>query len=154
MDSLNVVSFFFKKNKNFFFNSDKNIFLGKSAIFENFNIDTHLHEQNTFKKMQEFKTTSKTPDMRKLEKQNVRLLKNSYDFSLMKFLREEIINANNDNNVKHPDLDDENRILKKNFGKNTAIRLLKQPKVDTFFKDFHPHHIIIFIFYLMNFWGS
>lgn len=135
MNSLNVVSFFFKKNKNFFFNSDKNIFVGKSAIFENFNIDTHLHEQNTFKKMQEFKTTSKTPDMRKLEKQNVRLLKNSYDFSLMKFLREEIINANNDNNVKHPDLDDENRILKKNFGKNTAIRLLKQPKVDTFFKD-------------------
>ena len=35
----------------------------------------------------------------------------------------------------HPDLDDETRIIKRNLGKNTPIRVLKQPKNDFFIFD-------------------
>jgi hypothetical protein len=37
--------------------------------------------------------------------------------------------------VQHPDLDDETRIIKRSSGKNTPIRLLKQPKSDFFISD-------------------
>ena len=37
--------------------------------------------------------------------------------------------------VQHPDLDDETRIVKRNAGKNTPIRVLKCPNSDFFFKS-------------------
>ena len=43
-----------------------------------------------------------------------------------------IFDKNIKNIIKHPDLDDETRIIKKNSGKNTPIRVLKQPKSDFF----------------------
>jgi heme/copper-type cytochrome/quinol oxidase subunit 2 len=37
--------------------------------------------------------------------------------------------------IQHTDLDDETRIIKRNLGKNTPIRVLKQPKNDFFIFD-------------------
>jgi len=37
--------------------------------------------------------------------------------------------------VQHPDLDDETRIMRRNFGKVTPIRVLKCPNDSFFFKD-------------------
>ena len=52
----------------------------------------------------------------------------------MSFFYNEVLNNKSSNSIiQHPDLDDENRIVKRNSGKNTPIRLLKQPNNDFFF---------------------
>jgi hypothetical protein len=49
------------------------------------------------------------------------------------FFRDEILGSNtNSSLIQHPDLDDETRILKRNSGKTTPIRILKCPNSDFF----------------------
>jgi len=57
--------------------------------------------------------------------------------SLNKFFQNEVINnyTNYNGNIKHNDLDDENRIVKRSSGKSTPIRILKCPNSDFFFSN-------------------
>jgi hypothetical protein len=48
--------------------------------------------------------------------------------------------------VQHPDLDDETRILKRNSGKTTPIRILKYPKQDFFFVNLDNKEVELFRF--------
>jgi hypothetical protein len=50
------------------------------------------------------------------------------------FFQDELLNTStNSNTIQHPDLDDETRTIKRNAGKTTPIRILKQPNTDFFF---------------------
>ena len=53
------------------------------------------------------------------------------------FFQKEVFGGNGrtKTTIQHPDLDDETRIIKRNSGKNTPIRVLKCPSSDFFFKS-------------------
>jgi len=51
------------------------------------------------------------------------------------FFKNEVLNNTSKNTITHSDLDEETRIVKRNSGKNTPIRVLKCPSTDLFFKD-------------------
>lgn len=60
---------------------------------------------------------------------------NSDSDSFFNFFKNEVLNNTSNNTITHSDLDEETRIVKRNSGKNTPIRVLKCPSTDLFFKD-------------------
>ena len=111
---------------NFLVDSVNNTYLVESAG-ENF------LKNNFFKKMQPLLDQKKRTDISK--RSNVVLTTNSpKDYNIFTNLRRKIVDRTNNTLTQHIDLDDDNRIVKKNMGKNTPIRVLKKPIVDFFFK--------------------
>ena len=53
------------------------------------------------------------------------------------YLRGVFLEQKTNSNVKHSDLDDDNRVVKKNVGKTTPIRVLKKPTTSVFFNNSH-----------------
>ena len=125
-----------KKKKNF---TDSNIdsFFKRDLVFLKSDFessDDRLFKLDVFKKNQK---VSELKNSTLLEKQTTYITKIwslPTSESFKNFLNESLFDCFF-TSIKHPDLDDETRLVKRNFGKITPIRILKYPKGDFFFKD-------------------
>jgi hypothetical protein len=129
---LDLTNLFLKvKKKNFstesFIDSEyKHLFINKH--------DSRLYKNNFFKKTQRFVNNKNTTEINNLILKTIK----AWDFNnneSYNFFFKDIFNKNKLQNIQHPDLDDETRTIKRNLGKNTPIRILKQPKNDFFIFD-------------------
>ncbi len=136
-NNLNLVSTFLKTSESEFLMNDKSRLSKKSFLFSG-SMNRKLLKQNFLKKSQPIGT----------KRQKVVLKTNSAvelvetwdklsESSLNNFFKSEIIGSYNSlkATIRHPDLDDETRIVKRSAGKNTPIRVLKCPNTDLFFRD-------------------
>lgn len=132
LNSFNLLNIFSKLDKDNFSGSKSQIFTNE-FLFVGLS-DEKIFKQNVFKKLQVLGEKKKTPlvDTQLL---NVRLLTLTNSDSINNFVQSEILDNYNStkNIIKYPDLDDETRILKRNAGKTTPIRILKCPNSDLFF---------------------
>ena len=118
--------------------TSNNIFKNTSNSYNNITIQTINRFDNDFfdklSKQSFFKKTLTTNNLRKTQPIVGDIRNNSSLIveSTLRYFEDLIFNKDIKNIIKHPDLDDETRIIKKNSGKNTPIRILKQPKSDFF----------------------
>jgi heme/copper-type cytochrome/quinol oxidase subunit 2 len=97
--------------------------------------DDSLFKQNLFKKTQLVGEKKQKPTLPIIDFNQTRLWETSDTDSFINFFQNEVLGkSTTTNKIQHPDLDDETRIVKRNSGKNTPIRVLKCPNSDFFFK--------------------
>jgi hypothetical protein len=124
-----------KEDKLNLLKSDKPQRFKKPFLFVGGSEDSFLKEK-IFKKTQLRTGKNKKPKLTKLGFSSIKTWDYSEVESFNTFFQKEVFGTNNKlkTTVQHPDLDDETRILKRNSGKNTPIRVLKCPSNDFFFK--------------------
>jgi hypothetical protein len=129
----NLLNFELKLKKANFLEEGKSLFFKKDLLFVNLDEDK-VFKQGFFKKDQPVTTFKKSPFFDKNTTTFTKTFNLSKYESFNNFFKTEVIkNFNNHTtNISHPDLDDETRIVKRNSGKNTPIRILKCPN-STFF---------------------
>ena len=129
----NLLNFELKLKKANFLEEGKSLFFKKDLLFVNLDEDK-VFKQGFFKKDQPVTTFKKSPFFDKNTATFTKTFNLSKYESFNNFFKTEVIkNFNNHTtNISHPDLDDETRIVKRNSGKNTPIRILKCPN-STFF---------------------
>ena len=92
-----------------------------------------LFSKNIFKKLQKFN------DNKNNTNNPLNNIIKTWDFtndeSYKLFFKNLLLDKITLNTIQHPELDDDTRIIKRNLGKNTPLRLLKLPKTDFFLKD-------------------
>jgi len=135
-------------NLNTFTMLDNSLFLDKSNFLESgkknsFNndllflssSDDSFLKQNPFKKTQLVGEKKQKPILPVSDFSQIKTWGVSDVDSFSNFFKNEVLGESFYKNVtQHPDLDDETRIVKRNSGKNTPIRVLKCPSSDFFFK--------------------
>ena len=134
-----------KTNKKSFYILDKSNKIKNQFLFLNLSTDRVL-KQNDFKKNMRMVSNRKTPD---INHQIIKVIR-SWDYTnneaYNNFFKNTILNTKQHQLVQHPDLDDETRIIKKNSGKNTPIRVLKYPKNNLFMSDDNSSNVELFRF--------
>jgi heme/copper-type cytochrome/quinol oxidase subunit 2 len=133
-----VITLNLKESKKNILNVSKTISLKKDLLFE-WNSENIL-DQNFFKKAKLNNPTKELNKVSRIVEFSDLELTNSFDSlsvsTFNNFFEHEILNNYNCNNViQHPDLDDENRFVKRSAGKSTPLRVLKCPNTDIFLKD-------------------
>lgn len=120
-------------NSNFLESNKKNNF-NNDLLFLSTSDDSFL-VQNGFKKLQ--LVGDKKQKSALFEPNQSKTWDISDQESFNSFFQSEILYSYNKtrSTIQHPDLDDETRIVKRNAGKNTPIRVLKCPSNDFFFKS-------------------
>ena len=120
-------------NLDFFFSN--NTLLNKDGTEKNVFFKDCLDLTDIFFNNNLFKKNLKIRDQKLKINTNLFSLKKDFNFfrdkNIFTFLHG--MDYTNTNTLHHPDLDDENRTVRKNLGRLTPIRLLKKPLVDTFF---------------------
>ena len=89
---------------------------------------------NYFKKLQIFVNNKDITDVNNFILKTTKTWDFNNNSSYLSYFKN-IFHGKNNVFIQHPDLDDETRVIKRNLGKNTPIRVLKQPKTDFFFSD-------------------
>ena len=124
----------FLKTKKKLFSSE--VFLNSEYkyLFLNFS-EEKFFKTGFFKKTQKFTNIKEGTDINNLILKTVKTwdFNNSESYNL--YFKKVILKNSNLNTIQHTDLDDETRIIKRNLGKNTPIRVLKQPKNDFYIHD-------------------
>jgi heme/copper-type cytochrome/quinol oxidase subunit 2 len=123
-----------KLEKSNFLESSKKTSFGNDLLFLGLSDDS-LFKQNLFKKTQLVGEKKQKPTLPIIDFNQTRLWETSDTDSFINFFQNEVLGkSTTTNKIQHPDLDDETRIVKRNSGKNTPIRVLKCPNSDFFFK--------------------
>lgn len=98
-------------------------------------LDDSYLVQNTFKRAQLVGEKKQKPVLPIIDLNQTKTWDMSDADSFVNFFQNEVSGKSISNKtIHHPDLDDETRIVKRNSGKNTPIRILKCPNNDFFFK--------------------
>ena len=114
------------------FSSENFLNTNNKYVFFNFS-DDKFFKINLFKRYQFFSDKGGFVSNNQLLKTSKTWVYNNND-SYNKYFGS-IFTKNNNTLIQHPDLDDETRVIKRNLGKNSPIRVLKQPKSDFFIFD-------------------
>jgi len=122
-------SFFFKKKSNFDEGS-KSQFFKNDLIFYSL-VEDKAVKQNLFKHKQLVNDKKNTPDL--LNGLGLKTWLSSSNDSFYNFFSNGFFKKINV--IQHTDLDDENRTVKRNSGKTTPLRVLKNPNSDFFFSN-------------------
>jgi len=130
---LNLLDLQLKKKKSNFVEDGKVTFFKNNLLFLNLE-DDNVFKQTVFKKDQPLNDSKKSP---MFEKTQIGFIKT---FNLLRyegfnsFFKSSILDNYNSskNKISHPDLDDENRTVRRNSGKTTALRILKCPNSNFF----------------------
>ena len=151
LNKSNFFNFSFETNNNVFLNNgvslnwlflktkkkqfSSEIFLNSENkyLFLNFSEEKFL-KTNFFKKTQKFTNSKEGTHINNLILKTIK----TWDFNSIEsynFFFKNTTLKNSSVNIQHTDLDDETRIIKRNLGKNTPIRVLKQPKNDFYIHD-------------------
>ena len=136
LNSFNLVDTFLNLKKTNFLESGKIQVFKKNFLFLGLS-DEKLFKLDLFKRNQELSEKKLKPHL-SLQTNNLTKTWSLTEVdSLNSFLESEILNnyKSNKTTVRHPDLDDETRTIKRNSGKNTPIRLLKCPNSEVFLRD-------------------
>ncbi len=132
-DAIGLFGFFLKTNKSNFVESGKIQFFKNDFLFVNVPEDK-IFKQNIFRKNQTLNEKKKTPMLTNINYLNTKLWSMTNNVAFANFFQDELLNTSTSSNlIQHPDLDDETRTIKRNAGKTTPIRILKQPNTDFFF---------------------
>ena len=125
-----------KKDKSNLLESGKIKILDKDLLYVNIDDDLFLKQQ-IFKKSQIVGDKKQKPQITQQGLNQIKSWDSSDVESFNSFFQAQVLNSNNPlkTTIQHPDLDDETRIIKRNSGKNTPIRILKCPNTDFFFKS-------------------
>jgi hypothetical protein len=133
-DGLALTNTFLKAVKKSFFIESKTGKIANNHLFSSFSTE-RLLKQSIFKKSQVVVNTKNNTDINdkiiNFVKQWDTTNNEAYDI----FVKRGLLSKKNSTVIQHPDLDDETRVIKRNLGKNTPIRILKQPKSDFFVAD-------------------
>jgi len=145
-NNFNLVSLSLKSDKANFVKAGRIKLVNKDLLFLSTSeevIKSKLMKKQKPLRGKRFKTT-----LRRQQGSNVRLWSISNHDSFQKFFLSQVLDNYNSfkNVVQHPDLDDENRTVRKNFGKTTPIRILKYPKQDFFFVNGSHQDVELFRF--------
>ena len=124
----------FLKTKKKTFSTENFLNTNDSYLFLNFS-DEKFFKINFFKKTQKYINNKDVTNINNLILKTTKTWESSNDESYSTYFKNIFFKNNNNNVIHHPDLDDETRIIKRNLGKNTPIRVLKQPKNDFFILD-------------------
>jgi hypothetical protein len=121
------------------FNFYKVLTKKNELLFDKSSIESML-DQRPFSKSRLYNPTTKKKLVPILLQFSDIELYNSFDTptisTLSDFFEHNILNNYNSTNIiRHNELDDETRIVKRSAGKNTPIRVLKYPNTDIFFKN-------------------
>ena len=131
LDDYNLVCSFIKLEENNFLNSGKNFSKKNDLIFTN-NFNNKLLGLNFFKKSKLIKLEKKSPE--KTFTKNIKNFDSSTNPAFTNFFMDNITKTDRQTTlIKHSDMDDETRILRRSFGKTTPIRVLKYPTNNLFF---------------------
>jgi len=135
INTITLLDFNLKLDKSNFLESSKKNNFSNDLLFVGLSDESFLR-QNIFKKTQLVGEKKQKPVLSVLDFNQVKLWETSDTDSFSNFFQHEVLNKSNMFiKVQHPDLDDETRIVKRNSGKNTPIRVLKCPNSDFFFKS-------------------
>jgi hypothetical protein len=140
------LDFFLNTKKSNYLESSKTLFFKNDLLFVN-SVEEKIFKQTFVKQQQPVNDKKNTPLLN-----NVNSFVKTWEYNnseaFMSFFYNELLNNKNNNSIiQHPDLDDENRIVKRSSGKNTPIRILKQPNNDFFFsKDNSNYELLRFRF--------
>ena len=131
-----LIETFLKKDKSNLVESGKFKKLDKDLLYVDVSDDFFLKQQ-IFKKTQIISDKKKKPQIAQQNLNQIKTWDSSDVESFNLFFKSQIVGLNifNKNTIQHVDLDDETRIIKRNSGKNTPIRVLKCPSTDFFFKS-------------------
>ena len=131
-----LIETFLKKDKSNLVESGKFKKLDKDLLYVDVSDDFFLKQQ-IFKKTQIISDKKKKPQIAQQNLNQIKTWDSSDVESFNLFFKSQIVGLNifNKNKIQHVDLDDETRIIKRNSGKNTPIRVLKCPSTDFFFKS-------------------
>ena len=133
----NISASLLKSEKSNFFESSKTQVFKKDFLFFS-GLEDKSFKQNILRKSSLTTQKKQNPAIHNTDNFTLLTSWDSLDkFSFTNFFENEITTNYNftKSTVQHPDLDDETRIIKRNSGKNTPIRILKCPNTDLFFKD-------------------
>ena len=100
-------------------------------------LEDSLLKENLFKKTQLLGEKKQKPGLMDLGFTRMKTWDSSEVEAFNTFFQKEVFgfSGKTKTTIQHPDLDDETRIIKRNSGKNTPIRVLKCPSNDFFFKS-------------------
>ena len=131
LESSNIMLTLLKKDKINFLS--KNQVFTKKFIFED-TLNTNIFEEYSLKKSQPAVIWRRSPGKKLLQTTKLWSITNNEAFG--NFFKYEVLNKSTKKTlVQHSDLEDETRIMRRNFGKVTPIRILKNPNDSFFFKD-------------------
>lgn len=133
-NSLDLVNTSLKNSKTSFLESGKTQAFKNDLLFVS-GFDEKLFKQTPFKKSQILNSKKNKPSLAVSDFEIINTWSNSDSDSFFNFFKNEVLNDTSNNTITHSDLDEETRIVKRNSGKNTPIRVLKCPSTDLFFKD-------------------
>jgi len=124
------------KTKKTTFSTENFFNLEYRYLFSNHYVEKFF-KSNFLKKTQKFISNKEVTSIQSLLLKNIKSWNFTNDETYNICLKNSLLNYNTNTTVgiQHPDLDDETRIIKRNLGKNTPIRILKQPKTDFFMFD-------------------
>ncbi len=126
---------YLKLDKSNLLESSKKNSFNFDLLFLSLSDDSFLR-QNIFKKTQLVGEKKQKPILPVSSFNQIKMWDLSDFDSFNNFFQKEVLGKFVSSDVvKHPDLDDETRIVKRNAGKNTPIRILKCPNSDFFFKS-------------------
>ncbi len=134
VNSLDLVNTSLKNSKTSFLESGKTQAFKNDLLFVS-GFDEKLFKQTPFKKSQILNSKKNKPSLAVSDFEIINTWSNSDSDSFFNFFKNEVLNDTSNNTITHSDLDEETRIVKRNSGKNTPIRVLKCPSTDLFFKD-------------------
>jgi heme/copper-type cytochrome/quinol oxidase subunit 2 len=133
-NSLDLINTSLKNSKTSFLESGKTQAFKNDLLFVS-GFDEKLFKQTPFKKSQILNSKKNKPSLAVSDFEIINTWSNSDSDSFFNFFKNEVLNNTSNNTITHSDLDEETRIVKRNSGKNTPIRVLKCPSTDLFFKD-------------------
>jgi len=134
VNSLDLINTSLKNSKTSFLESGKTQAFKNDLLFVS-GFDEKLFKQTPFKKSQILNSKKNKPSLAVSDFEIINTWSNSDSDSFFNFFKNEVLNNTSNNTITHSDLDEETRIVKRNSGKNTPIRVLKCPSTDLFFKD-------------------
>lgn len=145
-NNFNLICMALKSDKSNFIGANKSNFFNRDLLL--LSSGDEILKSKFFKKQQLISGKRLKPAVKYQNGLNVRLWSLSNYESFQNFFLNEVLNNYNffKNIVQHPDLDDETRILKRNSGKTTPIRILKYPKQDFFFVNLDNKEVELFRF--------
>jgi len=124
-----------QKDQNSFLKDSSVNFFKKDFFFIDLFEDKLLNQISLKKQQPILNEDKKIPKYQSLDL--TKLYSTNISDSFSNFFKKEVLDNYNTNRslIQHPDLDDETRILRRNFGKTTPIRVLKKPQHDFFFNN-------------------
>lgn len=135
LSTFTMLDNFLSLDKSNFLESGKKNSFNSDLLFISLSDDSFL-KQNFFKKTQLVGEKKQKPILPISDFNQIKTWGVSDVDSFNNFFKNSVLGESFYKDVtQHPDLDDETRIVKRNSGKNTPIRVLKCPNSDFFFKS-------------------